>query len=544
MNNAKTTILIIDDEAAIRLSIAEYLKSRDYETLSAKNGIIGLEVFKKKKVDLILLDLRMPGLDGLEVLTRVKKISPDLPMIVISGTGNISDAVEALHQGAWDYLLKPILDFSVLDHAINNSLEKARLRRENCEYQQSLERIVRERTKELERKNANIKRAQNLHNILTSKKIPGSDRFNIKASYLPCEEMGGDLLIITKTRNNNIIIILADCTGHGLEASMHTIMMKILCDKYMWKLEENYNTAEFVQSINRDVIPYVQDGTYPTMFVSILNYKEKVLYYSNANGELPYLIRKGNIQLLPGVKGFHLGFEKNMGFGKKQISLEKNDYIVFYSDALMDISRSKWNRLNTSKLKKRLLNYKSKFDSNFNDLLKSFKTKNNKFISDDDFTLVILEYKPPLTEQIIISEKFEIKHAVNRCIKNLREYDFEKEEICQIEIALYELLLNAITHGNKNNIKKKVFINYNTDFEKFDISIKDEGNGFDPEAVPDPTDEDKLLQLYANDEFEKFTHGRGIWIVKKYMNKISYNKKGNAVSTVKFRTVCDIVKKV
>jgi PAS domain S-box-containing protein len=151
-----TTILIIDDEKAVLESLAAHLDDCGYRTLSARNGSEGLAAFARERADLVLVDLRMPELDGLEVLARIKDTSPETPTIVVSGTGVIKDAVDALHQGAWDYVLKPIEDFSVLNHAVDNCLEKARLLRENREYQQSLERMVAERTRELEQANAHL----------------------------------------------------------------------------------------------------------------------------------------------------------------------------------------------------------------------------------------------------------------------------------------------------------------------------------------------------------------------------------------------------
>ena len=127
MADAIITILIIDDDQAVRRSMAFFLEDQNYNTLKAENGRIGLEIFDQEKVDLILLDLNMPEIGGLEVLAQIKKKSPDTPMIVISGAGEISSAVAALHNGAWDYLLKPIKNFSLLTHAVTNALEKGRL---------------------------------------------------------------------------------------------------------------------------------------------------------------------------------------------------------------------------------------------------------------------------------------------------------------------------------------------------------------------------------------------------------------------------------
>ncbi len=148
-NNTKPTIMIIDDEPTIRQSFAFLLDDHDYKTIQAANGREGLEIFEHEKVDLILVDLRMPEIDGLKVLSRIKLISPNTPLIVISGTGSIGDAVEALHLGAWDYLLKPIQEYSLLLHAVENALEKAKLIEENQEYQKNLEIMVAKKTEKI-----------------------------------------------------------------------------------------------------------------------------------------------------------------------------------------------------------------------------------------------------------------------------------------------------------------------------------------------------------------------------------------------------------
>ena len=150
-NTRQTTILIIDDDGAVRQSFADHLEDLDYRILTAENGRIGLEIFHRQGADLVLVDLRMPEVDGLEVLAHIRQTSPDTPLIVVSGTGVIADAVEALRQGAWDYMLKPIQDLSILTHAIENTLERALLKRENRQYQEHLEQMVAERTTELER---------------------------------------------------------------------------------------------------------------------------------------------------------------------------------------------------------------------------------------------------------------------------------------------------------------------------------------------------------------------------------------------------------
>ncbi|NLS91947.1 MAG: response regulator [Planctomycetaceae bacterium] len=156
MNDRAATVLVIEDEPALRESMADYLEDREFRVFTAENGRMGLEVFERERPDLVLTDLRMPDVDGLEVLRRVGELSPETALIVVSGTGRISDSVRALQLGAWDYILKPIDDMSIISLAVEKALERARLLRENRDYQQNLETLVRQRTAELQQANARL----------------------------------------------------------------------------------------------------------------------------------------------------------------------------------------------------------------------------------------------------------------------------------------------------------------------------------------------------------------------------------------------------
>ncbi len=151
MNQTRTpTILTIDDEQLVRRSFRLFLEDIGYKVLEAESGRQGLEQAARHHPDLILLDLRMPDLDGLKTLSQLQQELAQIPVVVISGTGDIRDVVEALRRGAWDYLTKPLTNMTVLEHAVERSLERARLRKENLAYQKSLESKVQKRTHELE----------------------------------------------------------------------------------------------------------------------------------------------------------------------------------------------------------------------------------------------------------------------------------------------------------------------------------------------------------------------------------------------------------
>jgi len=152
-------ILTIDDEPAIRDSIEAYLEDSGYRIIQAADGRQGLEAFLKYQPDLVLVDLRMPEMDGLEVMGRITTEWPMTPVIVVSGTGVLTDAIEALRMGAWDYLTKPIEDMAVLEHAVTRALERARLLAQREEYGERLEREVEERTAQLTETNARLLKA-------------------------------------------------------------------------------------------------------------------------------------------------------------------------------------------------------------------------------------------------------------------------------------------------------------------------------------------------------------------------------------------------
>ncbi|NOR16041.1 MAG: response regulator [Candidatus Aminicenantes bacterium] len=107
MNSENINILIIDDEEAIRDSCSMVLNKEGYSVLTSVEGIQGIKLFKQNEIHVVLLDLRLPGMQGQEILTRLKKESPETPVIIITGFASIESAVDTIKRGAFDYLSKP-----------------------------------------------------------------------------------------------------------------------------------------------------------------------------------------------------------------------------------------------------------------------------------------------------------------------------------------------------------------------------------------------------------------------------------------------------
>jgi len=154
-------LLVIDDEDAIRGSVAAYFEDCGVTVVQACDGRDGIDKIKAIRPDLVITDLRMPVVDGLAVVDAVCSMDDNLPVVVLSGTGVLDDVIQALRRGAWDYLSKPVKDLVALELVVNRCLERARLVRDNRNYQQNLEMLVASRTVELRKLSTAVEQSAN-----------------------------------------------------------------------------------------------------------------------------------------------------------------------------------------------------------------------------------------------------------------------------------------------------------------------------------------------------------------------------------------------
>lgn len=119
-------ILIIDDEKSIRKTLSEILSYEGYKVDEAADGAEGFKMFKDKQYDAVLCDIKMPKMDGLEFLEKAKEVHPDVPIVMVSGHGNIDTAVDAVKKGAYDYISKPP-DLNRLLICLRNAMDKSNL---------------------------------------------------------------------------------------------------------------------------------------------------------------------------------------------------------------------------------------------------------------------------------------------------------------------------------------------------------------------------------------------------------------------------------
>ena len=133
----------------------------------------------------------------------------------------------------------------------------------------------------------------------------------------------------------------------------------------------------------------------------------------------------------------------------------------------------------------------------------------------------------------MVSKSIEIKSRSSEMERVCREIlaeavsgSFSEDDVFAIHLALEEAFTNAVKHGNKNDLNKKISIDYSISDDKFEITVSDEGEGFQPDVIPDPRSDENLCK----------SSGRGLLLIRTYMDKVEYSEKGNAVLMVKNKT--------
>lgn len=146
--NTKPSVLLIDDDPSVRESLQLQLTNHSYAVTSAENAQIAFDILKKQSFEIILSDIKMPGMSGIEFLKKISKIDPDLPVILLTGSAGMDSAIQAVANRAFDFILKPF-DINHLLRSIEKAVEFSRLKHLEKQYKNTLEETVTKRTTEL-----------------------------------------------------------------------------------------------------------------------------------------------------------------------------------------------------------------------------------------------------------------------------------------------------------------------------------------------------------------------------------------------------------
>ncbi|HCF3306087.1 TPA: SpoIIE family protein phosphatase [Pseudomonas aeruginosa] len=341
MHKVSATLLIIDDDEVVRESLAAYLEDSNFKVLQALNGLQGLQIFESEQPDLVICDLRMPQIDGLELIRRIRQTASETPIIVLSGAGVMSDAVEALRLGAADYLIKPLEDLAVLEHSVRRALDRAYLRVENQRYRDKLEAANRELQASLnllqEDQNAGRQVQMNMLPV-TPWSIEGLE---FSHRIIPSLYLSGDFVDYFRVDERRVAFYLSDVSGHGASSAFVTVLLKFMTTRLLYESRRNGTLPEFKPSevlahINRGLIN-TKLGKHVTMLGGVIDLEKNCLTYSiGGHLPLPVLFVDGQASYLEG-RGLPVGLFDDASYDDRVMELPPSFSLSLFSDGILDV---------------------------------------------------------------------------------------------------------------------------------------------------------------------------------------------------------------
>lgn len=392
---ASIKILTIDDEDIVRQLIAEYLDILGYQVIQAENGRTGIEKCRLERPDLVLSDLRMPEVDGLQVLETLTREFPEMPVILVTGLGGINDAIEAIKLGAWDYLTKPFQSISVIQHAVKRALERAKLLRENREHHEHLEQVNAQLTESLRKLEEDEVAARKMQFHLLPDNHQEKGNYHFSWALYPSRYLSGDFVDYFTLDADHFGFFIADVSGHGVSSALVTVLLRSHMHRYVEKYIKGrdssldiLNPEKTLTNLNRVLLSEDLDK-YLTMFYGILNAKDNTLIYCNG-GQFPCPIMGDSLQtFFIESNGLPVGLFEEAPYVAHTLKLTDKFNLFLFSDGVLEILPQK----NLKEKKDYLLTLPLNEELQMEDLTRKLDL-DAKVSLPDDIALLLINRRP------------------------------------------------------------------------------------------------------------------------------------------------------
>jgi len=376
-------ILIADDEEGIRYAIGEYLKRRGYETALAEDGVRALEQLRDADFDILLTDLMMPGMGGLELIQETRKIRPLTVCVILTGRGSREDAIQAVREGVFEFIDKPVMQMETLGMAMDRAGAQARLlrereriladlQREKARLEVSLAQISELYNHTLQQEEvlkSDLRQALRMQKRLLPDAFPTAGQIECFAYFCPCERLGGDIFGMIPLGANRFAIYLADVAGHGVGAAMVAVILRELIHAHRILHPDSTIFEDPAQTLGFINEGLCREGFDPpvlvTMVYAVIHGDTHEIICSCAGHPPPLACRGAQRTEFLGARGPVLGIS-NARTGQKdrapaafghvgdfqvaRIRLEPGDSIIFYSDGISEARNASGEEMGTRRL--------------------------------------------------------------------------------------------------------------------------------------------------------------------------------------------------
>ena len=334
-------ILIVDDNPA-NLEIFEMrLAANHYDIITAADGEAGLAMVKKHQPDLVLLDIMMPKMDGIEVCRQIRTDAtlPFIPIIMVTAKTDTKDVVAGLDAGADEYLTKPV------NHAALVARVKSMLRIK------SLHDMVLDQSAQLEHQ---LKTATNIQSLFWPE-IPnlagGSHMWGVS---IPAVYVGGDLYDFIPLPDGSFLAYVADVSGKGVPAAL---IMAALSTKIRSEAQNSAEIEILLENVNNSLHVLTAEEGYFATVVLARYWPDKGRAQLSLAGHLqPIWISEGETRDCPKISGLALGIAPDVKFERKEIALSPGEALLLYSDGVIEAENSNGEMFGTDGLTKFLTN--------------------------------------------------------------------------------------------------------------------------------------------------------------------------------------------
>ena len=356
--NDDAPVLIIDDDASVRKIFRRILERTGSLVVEAENGKAGLARCREREPGVVLLDLRMPEMDGLDVLSTLVVEHPETPVVVVSGQGTMTDAVEALRRGAWDFVSKPLPDNEILRQAVRRGVERSALLRQNRAYGESLRSANERLSAALNELRSDEQGARQLQFQLLPEDGLRLGSVRCERRLFPSQLLSGDFVDYFALNDRFAGLYLADVAGHGAASAFVTAILTTLVGKYREAMHSRGDETilypqQLLSGLDAD-LKALSIPKHVTFFYAVVDLELGQIVYGNA-GAYPYpYLSNGQETIELECAGRPLNLPGRAAFGGGEARLNPGGRLLLVSDGVLELPPKRTHRQRREQLGQQL----------------------------------------------------------------------------------------------------------------------------------------------------------------------------------------------
>ena len=335
-------MLIVDDEEMVTQSLGSLLElETDYQVVTFQSPVDALTTLQKRPVDLVISDFLMPDLDGLQFLSQVKTMYPEVPRVLLTGYADKENAIKAINEvDLFQYIEKP-WDNDHVKLIVDNGIAAKGLKNQLQEKVRDLDRallqrdVLSERNDELRQE---LLLARKVQERMLPQSFPENNGISFAVKYQPALEVGGDYYDILPMASDRLAVLLSDVTGHGISAALSTVLLKVAFGSFK---DSEAGPAEIMAGMNQVLHGILPEEMFAASLVLVLDPQTSVCRFASGGGPHPFLLRRGpgSVERIA-INGLLLGM---FGDGIYQpsdetdVELKDGDCLILYTDGLSEV---------------------------------------------------------------------------------------------------------------------------------------------------------------------------------------------------------------